>query len=577
MIKSKVAVNKLFNLVRLDVKSIMKNCTFLFLFLATLNGCGTKSPDKDETKLVRDDQRPNILWITTEDMSPHLPSYGDSTVTTPNIDKLAREGVRYTNVYSVSGVCAPGRHALITGMYPSNTGAMHMRNWKRTSALDEIKDPELLNIPTYEAVLPPEAKCFTEFMRARGYYCTNNSKEDYQFRTPKSAWNESNNSAHWRNRPEGVPFFAVFNIMDTHESRVWKREKDPLSVDPSEVPVPPYYPDTEVIRKDIARNYNNIILMDQEVGKILDQLEEDGLSENTIVFFFSDHGSGLPRSKRWVYDSGLKVPMIIRYPNKKAAGITNNELVSFVDFAPSMLSLTDIPIPEYMQGLPFIGEQKASPRRYVFATRDRMDPAQEKIRAVRDKRFKYIRNLEPDKPWVRFLPYRDRMNLMGEMYRLDDAGKLNDDHKWFWAKSKPGEELYDTEVDPFEMNNLASDPAYIDKKKELRRALEQWQTHYRDLGLISETEVIKLLWPPKGEQPVTAAPEIEISKMERDLIRLNLTSATQGASIVYRTDTSSRWKLYHEPINIPVSAQIEVLAHRIGFKESEKVLRTFKN
>src|SRR5690606_11215294 len=208
---------------------------------------------------VRKAKRLNISSITCEEISPSLRAFGDSTVAPPTLDRLASEGVRYTNVYSVSGVCAPSRAAIITGMYPTTIGAMHMRTWIRTRALDKISDPELLAIPTYEAVPAPEVKCFTEYLREAGYYCTNNHKTDYQFLPPITAWDDNSRTAHWRNRPSGKPFFAVVNFDITHESQVWRRKGRPLRVDPDSVKVPPYYPDAPVIRRDIARYYDNIM------------------------------------------------------------------------------------------------------------------------------------------------------------------------------------------------------------------------------------------------------------------------------------------------------------------------------
>ena len=258
---------------------------------------------------------PNILWITVEDMSPRLASYGDATVPTPNLDRLARAGVRYTRAFGVYGVCAPNRHALILGMYPTSTGAMAMRTWTRTSAIADITDPELLAIPIYEATPPPEARCFPEYLRAAGYFCTNNVKTDYQFQDPVVGVG--------RVRPGGplaaapgpdVPFFSVFNFTVTHESGTFEA-RSPAVTDPAAVALPPYYPDTPIVRRDVARHYDNIAAMDGQVGAVLRQLEEDGLAESTVVFFFSDHGDGLPRTKRWVYDSGLHVPFLVRFPD----------------------------------------------------------------------------------------------------------------------------------------------------------------------------------------------------------------------------------------------------------------------
>ncbi|HAV62605.1 MAG TPA: sulfatase [Verrucomicrobiales bacterium] len=515
--------------------------------------------------------RPNILWITVEDMSPQLGCYGDRTVPTPNVDRLAAEGVRFTRAFSTYGVCAPSRASLITGMYPTSIGAMHMRTMKRTAALDAITDPELLAIPVYEAVPPPQVKCFPEYLRAAGYYCSNNAKEDYQFIAPVTAWNESGSDAHWKNRPTPeTPFFAVFNFEITHESRVFE-QVSPQVVDPATVTVPPYYPDTELVRRDIARNYDNIAEMDRQVGELLKELEAEGLMEKTIIFFFSDHGSGLPRAKRWVYDSGIHVPLIIRFPGQREAGTTNGDLVSFVDFAPTMLSLLDLPIPDHLQGQAFLGARKATPRRYVFAFRDRMDPAAERIRAVRDQRFKYVRNYRPELPYLGFVPYRDRMELMQEILRLSSAGELGPDQWQFTAKRKPLEELYDTASDPHEIRNLAGDPVHFEKLAELREIHEAFHKRYGDLGELSETNLIRKLWPPAGIQPETLPPLLSVVE-SRGGVEVRLEPQTPGASLAWRTGTTNGWQLYHQPIQVEKGVEIRALAHRIGFKPSTEVV-----
>jgi len=520
--------------------------------------------------------QPNILWITCEDMSPHLGCYGDPVARTPNLDKLATEGIRYTNAFSVSGVCAPSRSALITGMYPTTTGAMHMRTMTRTAAIDQITDPELLAIPTYEAVPPPEVKCFTEFLRAHGYYCSNNSKEDYQFRKPITAWDESSSTAHWRDRKPGQPFFAVFNFTVTHESQVWSRAGDTLITDVTKVAVPPYYPDTTVIRIDIARHYDNIALMDGQVKNVLDQLKTDGLEDSTIVFFFSDHGDGLPRAKRWIYDSGIRVPLIIRYPDQWQAGIVIDEMVSFIDFAPTVLSLTGIQIPDYIQGKAFAGGQKTESRKYIFAAKDRMDPAMDNQRAVRDKRYKYIRNYMPERPYVQFLPYRDQMELMQELFRYEKEGKLNEIQALWFRKTKPEEELYDTWEDPFEVNNLADLPEHQATLERLRKEHLKWKGETKDWGLIPETELIKKLWPPDGIQPTTDVPVFNINDLENsNLIRVILSCSTKGASIGYVPDSSEHWLLYTHPLKVSPNTTISAQAIRIGFKPSEIVIQEF--
>lgn len=508
----------------------------------------------------------NIVWITCEDMSPRIGPYGDNTVPTPNLDRLASEGMLYSRAFATYGVCAPSRHTLITGMYPTSTGAMAMRTWKRTSAIDQITDPVLLAIPTYEATPPPEVKCFSEYFRAAGYYCTNNHKADYQFKPPITAWDESSMTAHWRNRPDpDMPFFAVFNNNVTHESGTFK-PRSPRVCDPDAIDIPTYYPDIPSVREGLARHYDNIAVMDEWVGQILRQLEEDDLLDKTIIFFFSDHGDGIPRAKRWVYDSGIHVPLIIRWPGKKEGGSINHELVSFIDFAPTMLSISGLTVPGYMEGRVFAGPEKNDPRKYIYAFRDRMDPAPENIRAVRDKRFKYVRNYRPDLPYIGFLPYRDRAEMTQDILKLRDEDKLEEDQWQFWAKSKPLEELYDLDEDPHEIHNLAGDPQYFGKLQELRQAHLAWKTKYGDLGQISESELIKKLWPPDGTQPVTADPSVRVKgKMA------TIYCETEGSSIAYRLSENGRWLLYSTPFTVKAGAMVQARAIRLGWKESEVI------
>ncbi len=541
---------------------------FLIALLASCN------QEIEQAEWPSFDFQPNILWITCEDMSPRLGCYDDPIARTPTIDKLASQGIRYTNAYSISGVCAPSRSALITGMYPTTIGSMHMRTMTRTSAIDKITDPELLAIPTYEAVPPPEVKCFTEYLRAKGYYCSNNSKEDYQFKRPITAWDESSQKAHWKNRRPGQPFFSVFNFTVTHESQVWSRAGDTLITDPNKVVVPPYYPDSPVIRRDIARHYDNIALMDAQVNDILSQLKADGLEDSTIIFFFSDHGDGLPRAKRWIYDSGIKVPLIIKYPGIWQAGNVTDELVSFIDFAPTVLSLAGIEVPDHLQGQAFAGSQRDEPRDYIYAAKDRMDPAMDNRRAVRDKRYKYIRNYMPDRPYVQFLPYRDQMALMQELFRYEKEGKLDPVQALWFQKTKPIEELYDTWEDPYEVNNLASDPRSHDILERLRNEHLKWKEDTKDWGLIPETELIKELWPPDGIQPGTADPEFNIKEnSDPGKLLVSLSCATPGSSIAYMLDDSEHWLLYSKPFEVSTEVKVSAQAIRIGYKPSEIVMK----
>ncbi len=529
----------------------MKQTTFLLIFLLL-------AANKSLVKAQNTASRPNILWITCEDMSANLPSYGDNTVATPTLDRLAKEGVRYTRMFSVAGVCAPSRSAIITGMYSNSIGTQHMRTGSGYTKRSDI--------PNYEAVPPSYVKCFPEYLRANGYYCTNNEKTDYQFGNPFTAWDENSNKAHWRNRPKGTPFFSVFNIMRTHESQVWMHKDKPLRVDPAKVKVPPYYPDTEVIRRDIARYYDNIMVMDSIAGSILQQLEEDGLLENTIVFFFSDHGAGLPWYKRELYDRGLHVPLIVRFPGKKGAATTDTELHSFVDFAPTMLSLTGTPIPKHLQGQAFLGEKAAkTPRTYIYAARDRMDEHYDMVRVVRNKKYKYVRNFQPDKPYYQDLAYRKQMDLMQEILRLRDAGQLPEITKR-WFGPKPVEELYDLSTDPFELTNLAGKKELEPVLQQLRNALNNWMIEVNERGFTPETEMVKLMWS-NGEQPVTASPEVTTEQSEAGT-RVKLACATEGASVGYQLGEDKRWLLYCQPVTIPKGKTLKFKGIRYGYKES---------
>jgi uncharacterized sulfatase len=430
--------------------------------------------------------RPNILWITCEDISPNLGCYGDPYAVTPNLDRLASQGVRYTHAFAPIGVCAPSRSCLITGMYPPSIGTHHMR---------------------CSGNLPEVVKCFTEYLRQAGYYCSNNVKTDYNFQPPRTAWDESSNKAHWRRRKAGQPFFSVFNFTSCHESQIRMPEKAYAERtaqftarerhDPAKATIPPYHPDTPEVRKDWARYADMITFMDKQAGDILQQLETDGLAEDTIVFFFSDHGAGMPRSKRWLYDSSLRVPFIVRFPKKYEQlapgkpGTATDRLVSFVDFAPTVLSLAGVQIPTHLQGKAFLGSQAAEPRQYVFGFRDRMDERYDMLRAVRDRRYKYIRNYMPHLPYFhhQHISYMYEMPTMQVWQRLADAGKLNRPQAVFMAMTKPMEELYDTEADPHEVTNLASSAEHQEILQRLRTVHRQWMKDILDLGLLPEADL----------------------------------------------------------------------------------------
>ncbi|GAB5406239.1 MAG: sulfatase-like hydrolase/transferase [Aureliella sp.] len=429
--------------------------------------------------------RPNILWLSCEDISPHLGCYGDPHAITPNLDQLASRGTRFTNVFTAAGVCAPCRSTIITGMYQNSIGTHHMR---------------------CNAVLPKWLTPFPALMRDAGYYCTNNSKTDYQFKKPssESIWDESNSKAHWKNRNPDQPFFAVFNFTGCHESGIAdekKYRKVTSELDPSQrqdaeklTTLPPYYPDTPTVREDWKRNYELITAMDAWAGEHLDALDKAGLSDNTIVVFFSDHGVGLPRAKRWLYDSGTRIPFVVYVPKRlqETAGIAqgiNDELVNSVDFGPTALSLAGVKIPEYTHGRAFMGPARSPAPQYVYGARDRMDERYDIIRAVRGKRFRYIRNYEPLKPYYQYMNTPEKGATMKEIRRAEQANTLPGAAKQFSLGYKPVEELYDLKSDPHEINNLAGLPEHADRLATMRDACLAWQADIGDLGLVPEAEI----------------------------------------------------------------------------------------
>ncbi len=440
--------------------------------------------------------RPNILWLSCEDVSPQLGCYGDPNAVTPVLDALAAEGIRYENAFTTSGVCAPNRSSIITGVYSTTLGTHHMRSG------GEGTERSIKPVP------PPHIRAFTEYLRAAGYYCTNNAKEDYNFDAPDTAWDESSGDAHWRNRPDDdTPFFSVFNYTGSHEgsirldeeghARRTSRLTPEQRQDPAELELPPYYPDTPLIRETWAEYYELITAMDYWVADMLDQLETDGLAENTIVFYWSDKGDGIPLAKRWLYDSGTRIPLIVRIPEpyringQSGPGAATDELVSSIDFGPTVLNLAGLDTPDYMQGRAFLGGDLSPEREYVYGARDRMDERYDIIRMVRNKRFKYLRNYEPFKPYHQFMNTPESSEFTEEMHRLAAAGELPQGADWFTAESKPVEELYDVENDPHEINNLAGTDKYQDVLREMRQAHRTWLFETRDLGLMPEPELVE--------------------------------------------------------------------------------------
>lgn len=497
------------------------------------------------------EQRPNILWISCEDTSPDLGCYGDSYATTPHLDKLAAEGCRFSRAFVAFPVCAPSRSAIITGVHPGTLGSMHMRTGSKN----------------YEAVPPPDVKCFTEYLRAAGYYCVNHTKTDYQFDAPFTAWDARKGD--WRNpgRKPGQPFFCVINLLTTHESQDWDIKE--VRHDPARAPLPPFYPDTPKVRSGVARYYDQVDRMDREAGDILRRLEADGLASNTVVFFWGDHGRGLPRYKRWPYDTGLRVPLLIRWPGRIKPGSVNEELVCFTDLAPTLLSIAGLKRPAYMQGRVLLGDERGPEPAYVFGGRNRMDlTSDDFIRTCRDRRYRYIHNFSPQVPYAQVIPYMEKSPILQEWRRLNAEGALAGPQKLFFAPAKPAEELYDTDADPYEVRNLAGAPEYQERLHTMRAALAAWMKDIGDLGGVPEDELIERFWPGH-KQPVTAAPAVDVAADGK----LRISCATPGASIGYRVGDEAQWHVYAGPFTVPAGAPVHAKAIRLGYKVSQEVVR----
>jgi arylsulfatase A-like enzyme len=416
---------------------------------------------------------PNILWITCEDTGQELGCYGDAYARTPHLDRLAEQGLRYRSVWSTAPVCAPARTAIITGLYPTSLGAEHMRS---------------------EVRMPAHMKLYPQFLRERGYYCSNNSKEDYNLTQPGKVWDESSKQAHWRRRAPGQPFFAIFNYEITHESRIRARPHT-LRHDPAGAPLPAYHPDTPEVRHDWAQYYDNVTEMDARAAERLQELADAGLKEDTIVFFYGDHGSGMPRSKRFPFNSGLQVALLVYVPEKwkdlapqaYRSGGVSEELVSFVDLAPTLLSLAGIPPPDWMQGRAFMGRYATPGPNFLFGFRGRMDERYDLIRSVRNGRYIYIRNYMPHLVYGQFIDYMFQTPTTRVWKELYDQGKLRPPQTFFW-EPKPPEELYDLENDRSEVNNLAGSGAHQAVLEELRGALRAHLLRIRDAGFLTEAE-----------------------------------------------------------------------------------------
>ncbi len=499
---------------------------------------------------------PNILWLSIEDTGQQVEPY-DPYARTPNIARLAREGVAFLEAYSHSPVCAPTRSGIITGMYPTAIGTHHMRS---------------------RMAPPPFVRAFPERLRELGYYATNNSKTDYNFPVPVTAWDDSSRTAHWKNRPDpDQPFFAVFNFGSSHEGSVRRqfqaRSEDPETAihDAARLPLPPYYPDTPKVRDAWAAYYDVVTTTDRVIGEMLDELEQAGLADETLVVFWGDHGAGLARAKRWIYDSGLKIPLIMRWPGRIEPGTLRADLVQFLDLAPTMISVAGGRPPAHLHGRVILGDARGPEPAYLYHGRDRMDERYDMIRGVRDRGHLYVRNFESHRPWVQFMRTPSQGPVYQELARLKGTGGLGPLARPFMQDTKPYEELYDVRADPHQVFNLASDPAYADVLRRLRGELLDWMRRTDDKGLVPEPELYRRMFDNESSAE-TEPPRARKAPGRDGTVRVSLAARTRGASLGFRLVAGDgRWLPYTGEIVLGRGQALEAISQRLGFAPSAVV------
>nr|WP_314467119.1 sulfatase [uncultured Novosphingobium sp.] len=439
--------------------------------LGSIAGATTLAATGTAARAAAPVQRPNILWIVSEDNNPYVGAYGDKLAHTPTIDGLAARGLLFRNVYSNAPVCAPSRFGILTGVYPESCApANQMRAVGK---------------------LPKAFRTYPELMRAAGYFCTNSAKTDYNCDVdPQAIWDGQGKAAHWRSREDkSQPFMAVFNYETTHESKIFKPTQG--RVTPDMIEVPAFLPDTPGIRQDFASYYNLMEKMDGELAERLAELEADGLSEDTIVFHYSDNGGVLGRSKRYCYDEGLRCEMVVYVPEKwqhLMPGRPGSEIaspVSFIDLAPTVLALAGTAQPAQMTGKAFLGP-KAAPQKYAFGMRNRMDERIDFQRTVTDGRWRYIRNYMPHRPLGQHQAFEWLAKGYQEWEQAYLDGKLTEAQARFF-QPKVFEELYDLKADPLELHNLAAEPAHRASRKTLSQALDAHMLAIHDNGFLPET------------------------------------------------------------------------------------------
>ena len=447
-------------------------------------------------------KKPNIIWITIEDQSQYLlPFNGNTDVSLPNLEKIADESVVFNNMYATYPVCAPARSSIITGMYPNSIGthnmrAMHFDNYYNNGFKvgKRAEHEKILEVPYYSSKLAESIKTFPQILKENGYFTYNDNKGDYNYLVNlDSTWSEYKTKN--KISKSQSPIFAIYNYNVTHESEMWKRDKEELKVNPNNLKIiPPIFPDDSIVRHSLAVNYSNLIEMDKQVGKLINHLKQEDIYDDSYIFFYSDHGGPFPRHKRAIYETGTKVPFFVKLPKGKKDKVDTNQFLSFVDFAPTVLSIAGINIPSFQQGKPFLGKYKdESVREYLFTSSDRFDEHPDRIRAVRGEKYKYIRNYFPENSHALNVAYRRQMVLMRHLNSLHLNGELSKKHNLWFRVPKLKEELYDLENDPFELNNLSDNVDYKEELNKLSDVLDDWLEEIDDLGRIPEKKLFKMI------------------------------------------------------------------------------------
>jgi arylsulfatase A-like enzyme len=442
--------------------------------LATIAGAATAPA------VLQGQKRPNVLWILGEDMGPWLSCYGHPLVRTPNIDRLANEGTRFTRMFTTAPVCSAARSAWNTGMYQTRIGAHNHRSHRQDG---------------YQ--LPQGVQLISERFRQAGYFTANvrqiapgvqgSGKTDFNFTAPKPF-----DGTHWNERKQGQPFYAQINFSAPHKGPAFvAARKQKVLIDPSKVELPPYHPDHPVIRDEYANFMDAIQLLDSQIGVTLQALEKDGELENTIICFFGDNGRCLLRGKQWLYDAGTHVPFVVRYPGVVPKGAVRNDLAVSLDITAQTLEWAGLPTAG-LDGQPLFGP-KHKDREYVFTARDRCDMTVDRIRAVRSKRYKLIRNFMPERPYTQWNQYIEQQYpTLGVLQQLHKEGKLNAVQSQFMAARRPELEFYDLEQDPHEINNLAASSKHQKLLKDHQAKMDAWIRDTKDQGAIPEPrEVIE--------------------------------------------------------------------------------------